>query len=185
MTEIREQAVKAVEELCDAAGLKKGQILVVGCSSSEIIGKKIGSCSSEETAQEVYDALQSVLRPRGIYLAAQCCEHLNRAIIIEAEAVPGAEICNVVPQPKAGGSFATAAYNDMKNPVALEEIQADAGLDIGNTLIGMHLKRVAVPVRLKEKYIGEAPLTAARTRPKFIGGCRAVYNDALGVDNRR
>lgn len=185
MTEIREQAVKAAEELCDAAGLKKGQILVVGCSSSEIIGKKIGSCSSEETAQEVYDALQSVLRPRGIYLAAQCCEHLNRAIIIEAEAVPGAEICNVVPQPKAGGSFATAAYNDMKNPVALEEIKADAGLDIGNTLIGMHLKRVAVPVRLKEKYIGEAPLTAARTRPKFIGGCRAVYNDALGVDNRR
>ena len=127
MTEIREQAVKAAEELCDAAGLKKGQILVVGCSSSEIIGKKIGSCSSEETAQEVYDALQSVLRPRGIYLAAQCCEHLNRAIIIEAEAVPGAEICNVVPQPKAGGSFATAAYNDMKNPVALEEIKADAG----------------------------------------------------------
>lgn len=185
MTEIREQAVKAVEELCDAAGLKKGQILVVGCSSSEIIGKKIGSCSSEETAQEVYNALQSVLRPRGIYLAAQCCEHLNRAIIIEAEAVPGAEICNVVPQPKAGGSFATAAYNDMKNPVALEEIKADAGLDIGNTLIGMHLKRVAVPVRLKEKYIGEAPLVAARTRPKFIGGCRAVYNDALGVDNRR
>ena len=185
MTEIREQAVKAAEELCDAAGLKKGQILVVGCSSSEIIGKKIGSCSSEETAQEVYDALQSVLRPRGIDLAAQCCEHLNRAIIIEAEAVPGAEICNVVPQPKAGGSFATAAYNDMKNPVALEEIKADAGLDIGNTLIGMHLKRVAVPVRLKEKYIGEAPLVAARTRPKFIGGCRAVYNDALGVDNRR
>lgn len=185
MIEIREQAVKAAEELCDAAGLKKGQILVVGCSSSEIIGKKIGSCSSEETAQEVYDALQSVLRPRGIYLAAQCCEHLNRAIIIEAEAVPGAEICNVVPQPKAGGSFATAAYKDMKNPVALEEIKADAGLDIGNTLIGMHLKRVAVPVRLKEKYIGEAPLVAARTRPKFIGGCRAVYNDALGVDNRR
>ena len=151
----------------------------------EVIGKKIGSCSSEETAREVYDALQSVLRPRGIYLAAQCCEHLNRAIIIEAEAVPGAEICNVVPQPKAGGSFATAAYNDMKKPVALEEIKADAGLDIGNTLIGMHLKRVAVPVRLKEKYIGEAPLVAARTRPKFIGGCRAVYDDSLGVDNRR
>ena len=185
MTEIREQAVKAAEELCDAAGLKKGQILVVGCSSSEIIGKKIGSCSSEETAQEVYHALQSVLRPRGIYLAAQCCEHLNRAIIIEAEAVPGAEICNVVPQPKAGGSFATAAYNDMKNPVALEEIKADAGLDIGNTLIGMHLKRVAVPVRLAVKAIGEAPLTAARTRPKFIGGCRAVYDDRLGADNRR
>lgn len=185
MKDIREQCIKAAEELCDAAGLKKGQILVVGCSSSEVIGKKIGSCSSEETAREVYDALQSVLRPRGIYLAAQCCEHLNRAIIIEAEAVPGEEICNVVPQPKAGGSFATAAYKDMKNPVALEEIKADAGLDIGNTLIGMHLKRVAVPVRLEVKRIGEAPLVAARTRPKFIGGCRAVYDDSLGVDNRR
>lgn len=181
---ISEQCITAVTELCDAAGLKKGQILVVGCSSSEVNGKKIGSFSSEETAKEIYTALQSVLRPRGIYLAAQCCEHLNRAIIVEREAVPFAEICNVVPQPKAGGSFATAAYHDMKEPVAVEEIKADAGLDIGNTLIGMHLKRVAVPVRLCVKQIGEAPLVAARTRPKFIGGCRAVYDDKLGYDHR-
>lgn len=185
MSEISRQCVEAVTELCQAAGLKKGQILVVGCSSSEVLGKKIGSFSSEETAQEIYDAIQSVLKPRGIYLAAQCCEHLNRAIIVERQAVPQAEICNVVPQPKAGGSFATAAYRGMEDPVALEEIKADAGLDIGNTLIGMHLKRVAVPVRLAVKSVGEAPLTAARTRPKFIGGCRAVYDDRLGVDNRR
>lgn len=185
MSEIKEQCIQAVTELCDAANLKSGQIFVVGCSSSEVLGQKIGSFSSEETAQEIYDAIQSVLQPRGIFLAAQCCEHLNRAIIVEREAVPFAEICNVVPQPKAGGSFATAAYHGMKDPVALEEIKADAGIDIGNTLIGMHLKRVAVPVRLTVKNIGQAPLTAARTRPKFIGGCRAIYDDNLGVDNRR
>lgn len=185
MSEISKQCIQAVTELCEAAGLKNGQILVVGCSSSEVLGKRIGSFSSEETAKEIYDALQSVLKPRGIYLAAQCCEHLNRAIIVEQEAVLGAEICNVVPRPNAGGSFATAAYGDMKAPVALEAIKADAGLDIGNTLIGMHLKHVAVPVRLTVKQIGEAPLVAARTRPKFIGGCRAVYDDRLGVDSRR
>lgn len=185
MSEISRQCIEAVTELCDTAGLKKGQILVVGCSSSEVIGKKIGSCSSEETAKEIYEALQSVLKPRGIFLAAQCCEHLNRAIIVEREAVPFADICNVVPHPKAGGSFATAAYNDMSEPVALEEIKADAGLDIGSTLIGMHLKKVAVPVRLNVKNIGEAPLVAARTRPKFIGGIRAKYDDTLGVDHRR
>lgn len=183
MSEIKMTCAQATAELCDAAGLKKGQVLVVGCSSSEVLGKKIGSFSSEETAKEIYEGIQSVLKPRGIYLAAQCCEHLNRAIIIEQEAVPGAEICNAVPQPKAGGSFATAAYRDMEHPVALEEIRADAGLDIGNTLIGMHLKRVAVPVRLAVKNIGEAPVVAARTRPKFIGGCRAVYDDALGMDH--
>lgn len=185
MSEISRQCAEAVTELCEAAGLKKGQILVVGCSSSEVLGRRIGTFSSEETAREIYDGIQSVLKPRGIYLAAQCCEHLNRAIIIEREAVPQAEICNVVPRPKAGGSFATAAYQGMEEPVALEEIRADAGLDIGSTLIGMHLKRVAVPVRLAVKMIGEAPVTAARTRPKFIGGCRAVYDDRLGVDRRR
>lgn len=185
MSEISRQCTAAVTELCEAAGLKKGQILVVGCSSSEVLGKRIGTFSSEKTAQEIYDAIQSVLKPRGIYLAAQCCEHLNRAIIIERQAVPQAETCNVVPQPKAGGSFAAAAYHGMEDPVALEEIRADAGIDIGSTLIGMHLKRVAVPVRLTVKTIGEAPVTAARTRPKFIGGCRAVYDDRLGVDRRR
>lgn len=185
MSEVSKQCIQAVTELCETAGLKKGQILVVGCSSSEVLGKQIGSFSSEETAKEIYDALQSVLKPRGIYLAAQCCEHLNRAIIVEQEAVPNAEICNVVPQPKAGGSFAAAAYGDMEAPVAVETIKADAGLDIGNTLIGMHLKHVAVPVRLTVKQVGEAPLVAARTRPKFIGGSRAIYDDRLGADHRR
>lgn len=115
----------------------------------------------------------------GVHIAAQCCEHLNRALIVEHEAVPGGEIVNVLPQPKAGSSFATAAYEAFRHPVALEEIRADAGLDIGGTLIGMHLKKVAVPVRLKQNRIGQAIVLAARTRPKFIGGERAIYDESL------
>ncbi len=176
---IRDQASAACRELCEKAGLKKGQILVVGCSSSEVCGDRIGSNSNREVAEAVFSGIYDVLREKGIYLAAQCCEHLNRALIVEAEAVPGAEIVNVVPQPKAGGSFATAAYHHFDHPVALEAIAADAGLDIGDTLIGMHLKRVAVPVRLDSCRIGQAHITAARVRPKFIGGERACYDDRL------
>ena len=178
---IRMQTKTAAEALTECAGLKKGNILVVGCSSSEIIGEKIGSHSSPEVAEAVFQALQEVLEPKGIWLAAQCCEHLNRAIIIERAAVPGAETVNVVPQPKAGGSFGTAAYRGFRDPVALEAIpqKADAGMDIGGTLIGMHLKAVAVPLRLSVKMIGEAHLTAARVRPKFVGGARAVYDEEL------
>ena len=175
--EIYAQTKQACNELCDVAKLKEGSIVVIGCSSSEVAGGTIGHNSSLEAAQAVFKGIYEVLCERKIYLAAQCCEHLNRAIIVEREAVPNAEIVNVVPQPKAGGSFATTAYKTFKDPVALEEIKADAGLDIGGTLIGMHLKRVAVPVRLSIDHIGQAILLAARTRPKFIGGCRAVYDD--------
>lgn len=175
--EIYEQAKKAAEELCEIAKLKKGDIMVVGCSSSEIAGGTIGKNSSLESAQSAFKGIYEVLSEKGIYLAAQCCEHLNRAIITEREAAKGYEIVNVVPQPKAGGSFATTAYKNFKDPVALEEIKADAGLDIGGTLIGMHLKRVAVPVRLSIDHIGKAVLLAARTRPKFIGGSRAIYDE--------
>lgn len=177
--ELTAQAKKTAEEICDKAGLKKGQILVVGCSSSEICGDKIGSNSNLEVAQAVFAGIYEVLEKRGIYLAAQCCEHLNRAIIIERDAVPFSEIVNVVPQPKAGGSFGTTAYKTFKNPVAVEEIKADAGIDIGGTLIGMHIKKVAVPVRLEHNRIGEAGVLAARSRAKFIGGCRAVYDETL------
>lgn len=176
---IHTQVKMAAEELVGLAGLQRGDILVVGCSSSEIIGSKIGSNSSPEVADAVFGALQEVLAPRGIWLAAQCCEHLNRAIVVERDAVPGADIVNAVPQPKAGGSFGTAAYRGFERPVVVEKIRADAGLDIGGTLIGMHLKEVAVPVRLATKNVGEAILLAARTRPKFIGGCRAVYDEKL------
>ena len=178
-TQIEQEARQAVTELLAEAKLKKGDVFVVGCSSSEIVGGRIGKDSSIEAAQAVYAGIAPVLAERDIWLAAQCCEHLNRALIVEHEAVPGAEIVNVVPQPKAGSSFATAAYHAFRHPVALEEIRADAGLDIGGTLIGMHLKKVAVPVRLEQNHIGQAILLAARTRPKFIGGDRAVYDETL------
>ena len=176
---LREQAYKAACEIIEAAGLKKGQLLVVGCSTSEILGSKIGTDSSPDTAKEVFDGIYTAAEEKGIFLAVQCCEHLNRAIITERAAVPNAEIVNVVPQPKAGGSFATAAYAKFSEPVALEEIRADAGLDIGFTMIGMHLKKVAVPVRLNNNRIGKALVLAARVRPKFIGGFRAHYDDDL------
>lgn len=180
--EIAEQARAAVTEFLEAVPLKPCDILVVGCSSSEICGKKIGSGSSEETANAVFDAIYPVLKEKGIYLAAQCCEHLNRAIILEEAAAEkyGLPIVNAVPQPKAGGSFATAAYRAFEHPAAVERIQAHAGLDIGDTLIGMHLRPVAVPVRLSIKKIGEANLVCARTRPKYIGGERAHYDPKLG-----
>ena len=179
LNEIYNQAKTAAQELCDIAKLKEGDIMVIGCSSSEVTGGIIGKNSSLETAQAVFKGLYEVLSEKKIYLAAQCCEHLNRAIIVEREAVKGYEIVHVVPQPKAGGSFATTAYHTFTDPVAVEEIKADAGLDIGGTLIGMHLKRVAVPVRLSVDHIGNAILLAARTRPKFIGGERAMYDKNL------
>ena len=181
LEQVRKEAHAAAQQICEAAKLRQGQILVVGCSTSEVTGHKVGSYSSPELGQAIYEGMQEVLIPRGIYLAAQCCEHLNRSVIIEEEAALyyGLEAVNVMPQMKAGGSFATTAYTHFDHPVALEQIQADAGLDIGGTLIGMHLKHVAVPVRLEQKQIGEAILLAARVRPKFIGGDRAVYDETL------
>jgi uncharacterized protein (TIGR01440 family) len=176
---IYQQTQAVTEELIEKAALKAGQILVVGCSTSEVLGSKIGTNSNPDTAKDIFQALHDTAKKYGIYLAIQCCEHLNRAIITERSAVPFGEIVNVVPQPKAGGSLATQAYAGFTDPVAVEEIKADAGIDIGFTLIGMHLKKVAVPVRLENNRIGEAMIVAARTRPKFIGGERAVYSDAL------
>ena len=177
--EIKNQCKQAVTELIEVAKLKKGDVLVVGCSTSEVVGSKIGTNSDPNVAKEIFDGIYSVLKKKGIYLAVQCCEHLNRAIVTEAKAFPNAEPVNVVPQKKAGGSLATVAYSEFENPVVLEEIKADAGMDIGETLIGMHLKRVAVPVRLSIKKIGEANIICARVRPKFIGGIRAIYNQDL------
>ena len=177
---IKETAVKAVTELIEAAHLKKGDILVVGCSSSEIKGERIGKGSDMNAAEAVYQGIKPILDEKGIFLAAQGCEHINRAIITERAALgPLDEVVNVVPQLHAGGSFTVTVYNNAKDPVALERIQADAGMDIGDTLIGMHLKPVAVPVRLSMKEIGCAHLTCARTRPKFIGGERAKYDMVL------
>ncbi len=166
-------------EIIETAKLNKNDILVVGCSTSEILGDKIGTNSSPEAAKVVFDGIYKAAKEKDVFVAAQCCEHLNRAIIVERAAVPNVEIVNVVPQAKAGGSFATAAYSAFENPVAVEEIKVHAGLDIGFTMIGMHIKAVAVPVRLKNNKIGAATVLAARSRAKFIGGERAQYDQSL------
>ncbi len=180
LNEIRKQAGKAAKELLEAAHLKERDLVVIGCSSSEISDHRIGSHSSAEIGQAVFSAIYEVFQAERIFVAAQCCEHLNRALILEEEAARlyGYEPVNVIPQLKAGGSIATAAFKTFHNPVVVESIQAHAGIDIGDTLIGMHLKAVAVPVRIKTQYIGSAHIVAARTRPKFIGGIRACYNDS-------
>lgn len=174
---LREESYNATKELLDIAGTQEGDVLVVGCSTSEVLGEKIGSASAPELAKEVFEGIYEAVSERKMYVAAQCCEHLNRAIIIERKLAKerNLEIVNVVPWPKAGGSFATMAYEHFDNPVAVEHIKAEAGMDIGDTLIGMHLKDVAVPVRLSVNSIGHAHLVCARTRPKFIGGERAHY----------
>ena len=179
LEKIKNDAIAAVTELLEVAKLQAGDLLVIGCSSSEMVGEKIGTHSSVDAANALADAVLPLLNERGIAVAVQCCEHLNRALILEASVAEkyGYEAVNVVPQPKAGGSFATAVWQRLEHPVAVEHIRAHAGIDIGGTLIGMHLREVAVPVRLSVKQIGEAPILCARTRPKFIGGCRAVYDE--------
>ena len=181
MTIIGEEAYRAAKELIEIAQPKENEILVVGCSTSEVAGAGIGSFSSPELAEVVFGGIYQAVQEAGLYLAAQCCEHLNRAIILEEEAALryGYEPVNVIPQPKAGGSFATAAYKAFEHPVAVEHIKAHLGMDIGDTLIGMHLKDVAVPVRIRTTEIGDGHVVCARTRPKFIGGGRAVYDEEL------
>lgn len=180
LKKLEQESYQAACEILDTAKLKEKSLFVVGCSTSEVLGAKIGTTSSPEAAEAVFSGIYRAVQERKLYLAAQCCEHLNRALILENEAalLYGYEPVNVVPQPKAGGSFATQAHKRFKEPVAVEHIRAHAGMDIGDTLIGMHLKDVAVPVRISIKQIGEAHLVCARTRAKFIGGSRAVYDEA-------
>jgi len=181
MTIIGEEAYRAAKEILEEAEAEQGQLFVVGCSTSEVSGAGIGTFSSPELAEVVFGGIYQATQEKGVYLVAQCCEHLNRALILEKEAANqyGLECVNVVPQPKAGGSFATAAYKAFEHPVAVEHVKAHAGMDIGDTLIGMHLKDVAVPVRIRTKQIGDAHVVCARTRAKFIGGARAVYDEKL------
>ena len=177
--EITKQTEIVVTEVLEQAKLKPSSLFVIGCSSSEMVGKRIGKGSSMEAAQAAFEGIYPILQSKGIHLAVQCCEHLNRALIMERAAAEakGYEIVNVMPQPHAGGSMAVTAWNAFEDPVAVETIQADAGMDIGGTLIGMHLRRVAVPVRTSLDHIGEAIVLCARTRPKYIGGPRAIYQN--------
>ena len=173
------QAQTILTELLEQANLKPGSLFVMGCSSSEMVGKRIGKGSSMEAAQAAFRGIYPLLEQHGIHLAVQCCEHLNRALILERDVAlaRGYEIVNVMPQPHAGGSMAVTAWNAFRDPVAVETVQAEAGMDIGGTLIGMHLRRVAVPVRTSLSHIGQAMVLCARTRPKYIGGPRAIYQE--------
>ncbi|MDP4121165.1 MAG: TIGR01440 family protein [Bacillota bacterium] len=179
--QITNDSKSAILNLIEAAKLKQNQIVVIGCSTSEVAGKKIGTNTNEEIATAIFEGIYPVIKERKLCLAVQCCEHLNRAIIIERALadILRLPIVNAVPHLKAGGAFATVSYNNFSEPVCVENISADAGMDIGGTLIGMNLKSVAVPVRIEPKHIGEAIVIYARTRPKFIGGERAKYNTDL------
>jgi len=181
MEQLEQAAIQlktALKELLAVAGLKKDRILVVGMSTSEVLGQKIGTASSLEVARALYRPLEAACKESGLFLAVQACEHLNRALVVEEECAEkyNLEQVTVVPAPKAGGSMATVAYQNFSRPVMVESIEAHAGLDLGDTLIGMHLKPVAVPVRSGVKAVGLAHLTMARTRPKLIGGQRAIYD---------
>ena len=178
---IRSQTRQALCALLQAAKLQPGDILVLGGSSSEIVGQSIGTHSSVEAAEAVLDEVFALCQQQQLRLAVQCCEHLNRALIVEADTAKayGWEPVNVLPQPKAGGAFATCAHARMKQPVAVEHIRAHAGMDIGQTFIGMHMREVCVPVRTGVSHIGSAVLSTCRSRPKLIGGSRAVNDENL------
>ncbi len=179
---IRQDTGQAARQLLAAARLRPGEILVVGCSTSEIRGERIGSASSREVAEAVYAGLEPVVKEHGVFLAVQCCEHLNRALVVERACAEryGLEIVWVLPQLKAGGALAALAMERMGDPVVVETIAAHAGMDMGDTFIGMHLRRVAVPVRGDIGCIGQAHLTMARTRPRYIGGERARHGPDQG-----
>lgn len=180
---LMEDSYLLCKEFIEKAKLKKGQLFIVGCSTSEVLGEKIGTASSYSVAKALFQGIDRAAKEKEVFLCTQCCEHLNRAIIIEgavAEKLGFLDaIVNVIPKEKAGGSFSTVVYESFTDPVALEKVRADGGIDIGDTFIGMHLKEVAVPLRLSKNTLGEAHLTAARVRPKFVGGSRAVYDESL------
>ena len=180
---LMEDSYLLCKEFIEKAKLKKGQLFIVGCSTSEVLGEKIGTASSYSTAGALFQGIYRAAKEAELFLCTQCCEHLNRAVITEREAALAhgfmPYLVNVIPKEKAGGSFSTVAYESFTDPVALEKVRADGGIDIGDTFIGMHLKEVAVPLRLSKNALGSAHLTAARVRPKFVGGSRAVYDESL------
>lgn len=179
-TEIQQweqQLTTILQEFKEQTSLNENSLFVVGCSTSEVIGKKIGTAGTEEVAKMIFDRLARFKKETGVQLAFQCCEHLNRALIVERATAEQKQLeeVSVVPARTAGGAMATYAYYNFQEPVVVEFIKADAGIDIGDTFIGMHLKHVAVPVRVSIREIGSAHITLATTRPKLIGGARAVY----------
>jgi uncharacterized protein (TIGR01440 family) len=183
---IENQAAVLLRELADTGGLKRGQIVVFGVSTSEVAGARIGTAGTTDIAERLFRGWMSVCKELGLYPAFQCCEHLNRALVVTEELLeryPQFERVSVVPVPKAGGAMASYAYRHLAGPCVIETVAAHAGIDVGDTLIGMHLRRVAVPARLAVRSLGHAHVTAAYTRPKLIGGARAVYALEQAADN--
>ena len=172
------EAYECALELIGRAKPRAGEIFVVGCSTSAVLGSNPGTSSAPDVGRAVMAGVRRACIENSLYLAAQCCEHLNRAVVLEREAAQrfGYEEVNAVPQPKAGGSFAAALWTALREPCAVEHIRASLGMDIGGVMIGMQLREVAVPVPLERSAIGEARVIAARTRPKYVGGERAVYD---------
>lgn len=172
------QAKNVFDEVFNLADLKPGAVFAVGCSTSAIIGQKIGSAGSTDIAQLIYPIIMAEAAKYGVHVVFQCCEHLNRAVVVDRNVALAQhlEIVSVVPKPKAGGALASLAYQRAENPVVVEFAKADAGIDIGGVLIGMHIRHVAVPLKPENNYIGEARIIAAKSRPKLIGGERAQYN---------
>ncbi|WP_406686066.1 TIGR01440 family protein [Rossellomorea vietnamensis] len=177
IAQLKDELQTILRDFSSQVPLKKGQVFVVGCSTSEVMGERIGTSGTIEVAEMIYDELKGWADSTGVSLAFQCCEHLNRALVLEREVAEkkGLDEVTVVPVRKAGGAMATKAYHSFNDPVMVEHIKADAGIDIGDTFIGMHLKHVAVPIRVSQKSLGEAHVTLAKTRPKLIGGIRAAY----------
>lgn len=181
MESIKEQVIAATNELLEVSDLRENDIFVLGCSTSEVQGDRIGKNSSEEIGEAIVTAILPILREKGIYLAVQGCEHINRSLVVERSCARRFQLeeVTVIPHLHAGGACATAAWNHAEDPVMVEHIRAYAGMDIGDTSIGMHIRYVQIPVRLQIKEIGKAHLTAMRWRPKLVGGARAKYPDKI------
>lgn len=177
LEQVRQQMRAVLSDFQGQASLEAGQLFVIGCSTSEVMGSRIGTLGTMEVAQVLFEELREFQDKIGLSLVFQCCEHLNRALVVERETAQkyNLEIVTVIPVRSAGGALPTYAYHNLKDPVVVEFIKADAGMDIGDTFIGMHIKHVAVPIRTALKQIGGAHVTLAKTRPKLIGGARAVY----------
>ena len=167
----------AVDALVEAGGIQPGGMIVLGCSTSEVAGARIGKGSVPELGDVIAEAMLTACGKHGLYAAFQCCEHLNRAIVMEQAALMARGLMQVkaIPQPKAGGSVPAAAWKRLTAPVLTPFVQADAAIDVGDTLVGMHIRPVAVPLRIDTDKVGHANLVMAYSRLPYIGGSRAVY----------
>ncbi|MDF2607332.1 MAG: hypothetical protein K0S34_1527 [Bacillales bacterium] len=181
---IHEEWKLLLREFSNEVLLDESKVLIIGCSTSEVLGHKIGTNSTLDAAKVIYKELRSFQKKLNFHLAVQCCEHLNRALVVEREFAinKNLEIVNAIPSPKAGGAFATVVYHNMRDPVLVESIRADVGIDIGDTLIGMHIKNVAIPIRLSINSLGHSHVNFATTRPKYIGGSRTQYEQINKID---